>query len=598
MTRRYFEEEMRYLHEAAKAFAEAHPEQARYLDVESVSDRDPYVERLFEGFAFLSGRVHERLDNEMPEYTESLIQLLYPHFLKPVPALSIVEFEPEPGLVQETTVLERGLEVRSEAVGAEEVKCRFTTTQDVRLQPLQLDEATLRYPGDNTSTVRLRFEMDRGINYNELDLDPLRLYFQADASTASTMHLFFTRHVTQMKVSTPDEAETRAFRGQKWVQPVGLEDDEGLLPYGSNSFPGFRLLQEYLCFRRRFWFVDLVGLDRLDVPDEVEAFEVDIFFDRLYPEERRFETENVRLHCTPVVNLFETDAEPIHIDGEVGEHRVVPSQRYPDSIHTYDVQKVVGIEDSTGERHEYKPFFTFRHAAQNGTSRGERNGLPSKEQGRFYMTSRRVGPADRPEVYLSLSDAQLRALADVPAETLSLEVRCTNGTLPRESIKEGMINRLAPDVPNLATPRNLTQPTLLRHPPNQEQEDFFWKLISHWSMNYQSVATEEALVGLLQLYDWTSAEANRRRLNGIHDVNWTSKEIIEHGAVLRGGEVTIEVEEGHFADEGDLCLFGLVMSRFFSMYATINSFVHLVIVTRPSERRYEWTPSRGTRPNL
>lgn len=594
MTRRYFEEEMQYLQEAAQDFAEAHPEQARYLDIDSVSDRDPYVERLFEGFAFLSGRVHERLDNEMPEYTESLIQLLYPHFLKPIPALSIVEFEPEPGLVQETTVLERGLEVRSEPVGTEDLRCRFTTAQDVRLQPIQLEEAALRYPGDNTSRVKLRFSLDRGVDFNQLDLSPLRLYFQADASTASTMHLFFTRHVSQVKVSTPDDAHTRSLRGQQWVQPAGLADDEGMLPYGPTSFAGFRLLQEYLCFRRRFWFVDLKGLDRLDVPEGVEAFDVEVLFDRLYPEERGFETNNVRLHCTPVVNLFDTDAEPIQVDGEVGEHRVVPSHRYRDGIQAYDVQRVVGVEDATGARHEYEPFLSFRHDA---SERPSTNGQAA-EQGRFYTTRRRVGPAGRPEVYLSFSDAQLRALSDVPGETLSLEVRCTNGTLPREEVKEGMINRLAPDVPNVATPRNLTQPTLLRHPPVQEQEDFFWKLISHWSMNYQSVASTDALTGVLTLYDWTDTGANQRRLEGIQTVEWAPKEVVEHGAVLRGAEVTIEVEEGHFADEGDLCLFGLVMSRFFSMYATMNSFVHLVIVTRPSEQRYEWTPNRGARPTL
>ena len=590
MLRRYYEEEMRYLQEAAKVFADAHPEQARYLDADSVSDRDPYVERLFEGFAFLSGRVHERLDNEMPEYTESLLQLLYPHFLKPVPALSIVELTPEPGLVQETTVLERGLEVRSDPVGPENVQCRFTTAQDVRVQPLRLEQASLRYPGGNTSSVRLRFALDRGISYSDLDLSSLRLYFQADASTASTMHLFYTRRVSEVTVSTPDEEHHVALRGQRWVQPAGVADDEGLLPYGEHTFAGYQLLQEYLCFRRRFWFVDLLGLGRLDAPDDADAFEVEVFFDRPYPEERRFETENVRLHCTPVVNLFDTDAEPIHVDGEVGEHRVVPSLRYRESVETYDIQKVVGIEDATGERHEYEPFFSFRHDSQNGRANGE--------QGRFYSTSRRIGPDDRREVYLSLSDAQLRALSDVPAETLSLEVRCTNGTLPRETLKKGMINRLAPDVPNIVEPRNLTQPTLIRHPPNQDEEDFFWKLISHWSMNYQSVASKEALVGLLELYDWTNTGANRRRLHGIREVSWEPKEVIEHGAVLRGSEVTIEVEEGHFADEGDLCLFGLVMSRFFSMYSTINSFVHLAIVTSPSEQRYEWTPNRGTRPNL
>jgi len=590
MKRRYYEEEMRYLREAAAEFAEAHPEQARHLDVDSVSDRDPYVERLFEGFAFLSGRVHERLDNEMPEYTESLLQLLCPHFLKPVPALSVVEFKPEPGLVQDTTVLERGLEVRSEPVGKEDVQCRFTTTQDVRLQPFRLDRATLRYPGDNKSSVQLRFDVDQGVDYNELELSPLRLYFRADASTASTMHLFLTRRVSHVSLSTPGGERAITLRGQKWVQPVGLSSEEGLLPDSTGSFAGFRLLQEYLCFRRRFWFADLMGLDRLEAPDEIESFEVEIFFDQLYPEERRFETENLRLYCTPVANIFETDAEPIRIDGEVGQHRVVPSLRYADSVETYDVQKVVGTESATGDRHEYKPFFRFRHRPDEEQNR--------QEQGRFYTTSRRVGPQDRPEVYLSFSDAQLRALSDVPAETLSVNVRCTNGTLPSEAIKEGMINQLGPTVPDIAEPKNLTQPSLIRYPPDQDDDDFFWKLISHWSLNYQSIASKDTLSGLLRLYDWVGTRPNQRRLDGIRGVSWSPKETVERGAILRGAEVTIEVEEGHFSDEGDLCLFGLVMSKFLSMYATINSFVHLTIITRPSERQYEWTLNRGTRPNL
>ncbi len=585
MSRRYFEEEMRYLAEAGKVFAEAHPEQAGFLDVDSVSDRDPYVERLFEGFAFLSGRVHERLDDEMPEYTESLIQLLQPHFLKPIPALSIVEFEPEPGLVQETTVLERGLEVRSDPVGDDDVSCRFTTTQDVRLQPLRLSDVTLRAPANDRSSVRLRFALDRGIDLQDLTLSPLRLYFHADASTASTMHLFFTRHVSGLDVGSPSGPST-SLRGQKWVQPAGLEEHQGLFPYEEGALSSLRLLQEYLCFRRKFWFVDLQGLDRVPPDEEMEALEVEVFFDAPYPEERQFNADNVRLHCTPVVNLFDNYAEPIHIDGEVGEHRVVPDASAPESIHTYDVQSVVGVEDGTGVEHGYSRFFAFEHDTND------------REEGRYFATSRRIGPADRPSVYLSLGDAHLRALRDVPSETLTLGVRCTNGTLPREEIKEGMINRLPPDVPAVAQPRNLTRPTLLHSPPHQEEADFFWKLISHWSFNYQSVATTEAIVGLLELYDWRDDEPNRRRLAGLRDVRWEPKDILEDGAVLRGVEVTLEVEEGHFADEGDLCLFGLVLSRFLSSYATLNSFVHLTIITNPSEQRYEWTPHRGDRPTL
>jgi type VI secretion system protein ImpG len=584
MSRRYFEEEMRYLAEAGKMFAEEHPEQAGFLDIDSVSDRDPYVERLFEGFAFLSGRVHERLDNEMPEYTESLIQLLQPHFLKPIPALSIVAFPPEPGLVQETTTLERGTEVRSEPVGPDGVSCRFTTTQDVRLQPLRLTDATLQYPAGNRSRVRLRFEVERGVDVQDLSLSPLRLYFRADAATASTMHRFFTRHLTHVEVGAPSAAAT-PLKGQKWIQPVGLEDDQALFPVEDGALSSLRLLQEYLCFRRKFWFVDLLGLDRFAPDGDVEVLEIDVFFDTPYPEERRFDTDHLCLHCTPAVNLFEHDAEPIHIDGEVGEHRVVPEAASAKGLQTYDVQSVTGVEDDTGREHEYRRFFEFHHDADDDISR-------------YFTTSRRQGPTDRPSVYLSLGDAHLRALTDVPAETLTLGVRCTNGTLPREHLKEGMINRLPPDVPSIVQPRNLTQPTLQHPPPQQEEADFFWKLISHWSFNYQSVASPEAIRGLLELYDWRDDEANRRRLSGLQNVTTEAKDMLEDGAVLRGVELILDVEEGHFADEGDLCLFGLVLSRFLSTYATLNSFVHLTIVTNPSEQRYEWTPHRGTQPTL
>ncbi|MBT8399515.1 MAG: type VI secretion system baseplate subunit TssF, partial [Rhodothermia bacterium] len=148
--RRYFEEEMRYLHEAGKAFAEAHPEQARFLNVDSVTDRDPYVERLFEGFAFLAGRIHERLDDDLPEYTESLLALLYPHLLRPIPALAISEFKPKSGQVNEATVLDKGTEVRTGPTGEERAVCRFVTTEAVVLRPLSLDHVELAWPGDGT----------------------------------------------------------------------------------------------------------------------------------------------------------------------------------------------------------------------------------------------------------------------------------------------------------------------------------------------------------------------------------------------------------------------------------------------------------------
>lgn len=590
MIRRYYEEEMRYLHEAGKVFAETHPEQARYLNVDSIADRDPYVERLFEGFAFLAGRIREQLDDELPQYTESLCKLLYPHFIKPIPACSIVEFKPKMGEVQGATLLKKGTEVRSAPAGEERAVCRFVTTQDVRLLPLSLGEAELSWAADGTTSVSLTFQLEGGADYQSLQLSPLRLHFNAAPTVASLMHLFFTRHVTKVVFRRGKDHPDQAFNendsvtlyGQQWVRPGGLAEEEGLLPYGANAFTGFRLLQEYFAFRRKFWCIDLFGFERYRPASSSATFQVDIFFDRSYPDDQRFKGENIRLFCSPVVNLFEMDAEPIRVDHQTFEYRVVAGTRYRKSIQVYDVLRGVGMEEKTGHRHEYLPFFSFEHT--------------KTDDQRYFTSTSRIGATDRYETYIALDSAE--DVDNLVTESLSLDLRCTNGSLPREKLQERMINQLAPDVPKIAQPTNLTVPTLILYPPTKRRKDFFWRMISHWSFNYQTLASREAFAGLLALYDWTDTDANPRRIAGLRNVTWASKEMMYRGGVLRGAEITLQIQEGHFADEGDVCLFGLVMSTFFSMYATLNSFVHLTIEMMPSGKRYQWQPKKGTRPIL
>lgn len=584
--RRYFEEEMRYLHEEGKVFAAKHPEQARFLNIDSISDRDPYVERLFEGFAFLAGRIHERLDDELPEYTEGFFSLLYPHFLRPIPALSIVEFSPKAGQVSEPTVLQRGTEISSAPVGSEHVACRFETTEDVIIRPLSLESASLSLEADTTHSVALRFRVNSGARIEPEALESVRLFFRADAGVASTMHLFFTRHVERVSIHSDDASEPASsvtLSGQKWIRAGGFGPDEGLLPYSEYTFSGTRLLQEYLNFRQRFWCIDLLGLDQLCGLDGDQTITVNVKFDRDYPEDRRFTDDNFRLHCCPVINLYESDAEPIRMSQTEAEYRVTANSNYRNSLEVYDVLRVVGIEEKTGRRHDYEPFYSFERGA-NGSNR-------------FFIQSFRRGPDDQRTTYLSLSDGQ-EATQSVDSEVLSIDVRVTNGSLPREALQENTINELGPDVPAIVDPANLIQPTLIRYAPTGDYGDYFWQLLSHLSLNRASLASTKELAELLRLYDWSMSDANRRRIQGIRDVRWEGKDIAVRGSVVRGGQVTIELEQDHFADEGDICLFGMVMSEFLSMYATINSFVHLKIITKPSERTYEWKPNRGTRAGL
>jgi len=606
MMRSYYDTELRFLREAGRAFAEAYPSEARHLNLDSLDDRDPFVERLFEGFAFLAGRIHQRLDDEMPHYTEGLLQLLCPHFLKPFPSCCILSLDPEPGLLPETTRFAAGLEVRSPPVGPERTVCRFRTTEEVRIHPLRLAEASIQDVETDRSRLSLSFALHRGASLQRLDLSRLRLYLHTDASDAATLYRYLTRCVR--RVSVRADSHTADLPGQRWVQSAGFTRSERLLPAEAGSFSGLQMLQEYFCFRPRFWFVDVLGLDNSLPTSTATSFDVDLHFDRPAPPEGRVEPDTLRLHCVPAVNLFEVDAEPIRIHGRAAEYRIVPDVHAPRSVAAYDVQSVVGTEEETGRRHMYRPFYTFPHGAWTAppptpspptASSSPASRSPSSPSGRHFTTSRRTTPQGTLALYLSLGGTERPSLERAGGETLTVGIRATNGSLPRDALSIDTLTRLAPGTPQIVRPTNLTRPTPFLPAPDREQ--FQWSLLAHLAFNFQSVASRDALSHLLRLYDWTASDtrrANRRRIDGIRSVSWTPTTALHDGAVVRGLHLCLEVSESHFPSRGDLCLFGDVLYRFLAAYATINTCVQLSVVGRPSGRSVDWMPTAGTRPPL
>jgi type VI secretion system protein ImpG len=55
---------------------------------------DPYVERLLEGFAFMSARIQLKMDAEFPRFSQRLLDLVYPGYLAPTPAMGVIRLEP------------------------------------------------------------------------------------------------------------------------------------------------------------------------------------------------------------------------------------------------------------------------------------------------------------------------------------------------------------------------------------------------------------------------------------------------------------------------------------------------------------------------
>jgi type VI secretion system protein ImpG len=134
----YYERELSFLRQMGAEYAAKYPKIAARLQLEADKSEDPHVERLIQAAAFLAARVHHKLDDEYPEITEALLNVLYPHYLAPVPSMSIVQFVLDPNQGKPTSgyKIEKAARLYSQAVDGS--PCRFRTCYPVTLWPLEV----------------------------------------------------------------------------------------------------------------------------------------------------------------------------------------------------------------------------------------------------------------------------------------------------------------------------------------------------------------------------------------------------------------------------------------------------------------------------
>ncbi|EPB4340586.1 type VI secretion system baseplate subunit TssF, partial [Enterobacter kobei] len=257
-TLRYFDAEMRYLREAAKEFAQTHPDRAAMLDLDKAGTPDPYVERLLEGFAFSVGRLREKIDDDLPELTEGLVSMLWPHYLRTIPSLSVVALTPALHAMKMAETVPAGLEIYSRPVGPKNTVCRYRTTRDVMLNPLGISGITMTTEPDGRSLLRMRFACSNQADWSGADLSRLSLYLGADALVSSQLHLMLTKRQAALYMRLPGQTDRMRLDG--YFSPCGFAEEDGLWPKGDTAFSGYQLLLEYFTFRDKFMFVHLNGL--------------------------------------------------------------------------------------------------------------------------------------------------------------------------------------------------------------------------------------------------------------------------------------------------------------------------------------------------
>lgn len=200
----YYQSELTALRQSGRTFAERNPALAPFL---GQSGRDPDVERLLEGMAFLTGRLRQKLDDEWPELTHSLMQLLWPNYMRPLPSFSILQFD----ALEQTgpaMCVERETSVDSDPVDG--VSCRFRTCFATDLLPLELAAVNYSAQGEG-ALFALQLKVLGEGHLGELQLQRLRLHFAGERYISHTLYLSMLRSLTGIEV-VPLDGNGQAFK--------------------------------------------------------------------------------------------------------------------------------------------------------------------------------------------------------------------------------------------------------------------------------------------------------------------------------------------------------------------------------------------------
>ncbi|MCZ6837327.1 MAG: type VI secretion system baseplate subunit TssF [Planctomycetota bacterium] len=618
---RLYRKELLHIREMGAEFARENPKIAGRLGMEGIDCADPYVERLLEGFAFLTARIQLKMEAEFPRLTQHIFEKSYPQYLCPMPAMAIVQLHPNlvEGDLSQGPIVPKGSLLNSMYPPESQTRCGFTTAHEVALWPLEIVDAQYHtrdlssldlknYHGAKAA-LRIRLKITADLNFSELNLDRLVIHIRGAEGVGSRIYEQLMTHTRAIAVHSKG-------RPPSWVEELpsnvlreyGFEDEQALLPVCAQSFQGYRLLQEYFVLPERFLFFELRDLRHATTTHSEKELDITILLGETDIElDGVISADNFKLGCTPIVNLFERKLDRIHLTDEAFEYHLVPDRTAPldYEVHSITQAKGYGAHEEGGEQ-TFESFYAARDV-EPGVSPGfyALHRTPRAFSERERKGIRRSSHYAGSEVFISLVDTNA-APYDTSLRQLGVTARCTNRDLPIHipigvgetdfTLDIGLPIRSIRCLGSIVPPK----PT----PPEGEHS---WRLISHLTPNYVSILdTEggdagEALREILGLYSDLKRPELRRQIEGIRGLS--SKPILrrihEGGpiAFARGLEVTLTVDEYAFEGIGAFLL-SSVLNRFFSRYVTMNVFTELVLNSLQRGVVKRWPLMAGRQNNL
>ncbi len=617
---KFYERELQFIREMGAEYAREFPKIAGRLGIDENITSDPYVERLYEGFAFLAARIQLRIEAEYPRFTQNLLNVIYPQYLSQTPSMAVVQFEPAADSGFEGGVkIPRHTSLKAMAPVGDQTACTFRTAQSVSLWPLKIREAEyfsnmgqvsdLELPAGTRARAGLKLCIATAgeQNVNEILFDSLSFYLTGSSGKQYSLYeQLFARNCGVFLRARSETGDIARRLPRDALRQQGFADDESLFPDDPRTFSGYRLLREYFAFPERFLFFEINQLGAAVEQCQCRELELIVLFTSSEPElEKLIDSKDFALFCTPVINLFPRRADRIRLaDNEVDYHLVVDRTR-PQDFEVFQVDSVKGYGTGEDEQQDFEPLYQYKDSSsfvsQKSffTLRRERRVLSSRQRLKGSR-SNYIGS----EVFVALVDANE---APIPRTLQQLEVQtlCTNRDLPLrmpvgKSASDFELDINAP-LARIAVVRGPTPPKpSLAH----QAGETAWRLINQLSLSFLSLVDYDENEGasrlreLLYLYADRHDPAVVKQIEGVHSIR--VEQVIERipfGGVMtfgKGLKIIIVCEESAFVGTG-IFLLGAVLDQFLSRYVSINSFTQVVIRSDERGDIMQWPARAGQR---
>lgn len=542
MTNIYFDREREILQDYLQSYAEQYPKESAQLHLLEKHQLDPSVNRLLEGFCYLSSEIKRRIDDDLPEVSQKLLASCCPELLQPIPSTTLIEFSSHDFPSQKTIILPKDTLFAG--------PYHFRLKEEIKINPIAIESTYIKKDKTGKTNIHLEFTVTGKNKISNLDLGSF--FIQIYTSSPSDNFIYFL-----IKTSK----KVRVFTKDKDIRAELFSNIKINSTFKSENI--FNLIKYFFTSPENYLSIHIDGLEKINWPNGCENFELIFEIDSNSHDK---EIENLKispdifkLNTYIAINLYDLYAEPIQVTHTKFEYPLIPDINQQDCIYFFKEKSISSITKNNKQKAYYQ---------------------------HQYQINIRECKAEKKKYFIHFLEEN-----DFDTETVSCQITVTNAHLARKNLKEGDINSFHLKSNNLPKLRNINRPT--KYHPVPERKNFHLMLLSSILFHINTLSNIVHFKKMLHNLNFSKEIVVYKKIESIKKISHIYFNEISLGILYSGIEIFLEIEEENFQHYSQIFSFGEILNQLLQYFSPINTLLQLTISCSPSERKIKFSSEFG-----